>query len=299
MARKTKNSPNKAVMGGLLLAGAGVGVYFLSRPRNTQSIVVPVAPKVIPKRKVAPTPTVKRVWRAAAFPLQKGMQGPIIGEMQVALKNISKTGIAFQADGKFGADTESMLKQTGFPAIIDKPTFELIKARGVKSLEPPNETKTQKLLRLGYNTATEIEPARVLNRELTSSIISDSTVKGLLKGNDKALTNIQRAYKVLTNKDLVSDLLSLSLARVRFNEQITRLQALSGLDGTPELRVNGPIVRAIKDTFVKIKGGALHPVKAGTVLGRTLLKKNGIIWFREPNGNIMKVPMHDCSWEKY
>ena len=287
-------------MGGLLLAGAGVGVYFLSRPRNTQTLVVPVAPKPLPKKKVV-APTVKRVWRPATFPLQKGMQGPQIGELQVALKAIGKLGINFQSDGKFGADTETVLSHLGFPVIIDQNTFAAIKAKAAQGDAPANETKYQKLQRLGYKAKSEIEPAIALNETLTSNLVSDSTVKSLLKADNNTLTNIQRAFSALTGKKLVNELLSLNLARVRFNEQITRLQALSGLqglDGKAEIMENGPTVYARVNTIVKIKGGAEHPVKAGSILGVLVAQRNGTAWFKEPKGNILKVPYGDLIWRK-
>ena len=303
MAKK-KAKDRRYLYGGLLLAGAGVGAYALLKNKGvTNALPAPVTvPASAPKKKHTVVHTVVRQYRPDVFPLQKGMQGPKVGEMQVALKAIGKLGISFQADGKFGPITENTLTALGYPTIVSGTTFDAIKAKSVMAVAPTGETKYEKLRRLGYNSTTEIDPAVKLNEVMTSTLISDSTVKSLLTGSNKTITNIQRAYNVLTGKNLVSEILALNLARVRFNEQITRLQALSGLDGTAKkkgsVEIGGPRLITVVNTIVKEKDGGFHKVNANTVLGVRVFANKSAVWFREKNGNVMKVPSGDVRVQK-
>ena len=296
MAKKKIKNSKRLVYTGLLLAGAGVGAYaLLNHKYDASALTVPVI--VTPSTKRVAAVKVKRQYRPDAFPLQKGMQGATVGQMQVALKAIGKLGISFQADGKFGPLTENTLTALGFPTVVTEDVFNAIKAKSVAVTAPIGETKYQKLQRWGYNAASEIEPAVQLNQAMTSSVIPDSSVKSLLSGSNKTITNIQRAYNALTGKNLVNDLLSLSLARVRFNEQITRLQALSGLEGIPakpaSIEIGGPRLITTATTLIKEKGGAFHKVAANTVLGTRVYASGGAVWFREKNGHVMKAPAGD------
>jgi peptidoglycan hydrolase-like protein with peptidoglycan-binding domain len=213
------------------------------------------------------------------------MQGDVVGQLQLMLQ---KLGRKVTADGKFGAETEAALASLNLPTTLSAEAFQAIRAKTAKPVVPPNETPYQKLVRLGYNAGTEIEPAIAIRKELTSTVTTDTIVKRLLTGTTKTLTNIQRAYNTLYKTSLVKDLSNLSMSRIRFNEQITRLQALSGLGN-----IGGKKVIAKVNTLVRSESGAMVTVPANKIVGTLTIISNNMVWFRDAQGQLMRVPVSD------
>lgn len=306
MPKRKRKSPLSTI---LLLAGVGAGGYALWRMSRGEAVLPnvllpgqdeaspsgPSNPGTNPRTNTKATTrttsrtsqavTVKRNWISARFPLQKGMQGDVVGQLQLMLQ---KLGRKVTADGKFGAETESALASLNLPTTLSAEAFQAIRAKTTKPVVPPNETPYQKLVRLGYNAGTEIEPAIAIRKELTSTVTSDSTIKRLLTGTTKTMTNIQRAYNALYKSTLVKDLSNLSMSRIRFNEQITRLQALSGLGS-----VGGRKVIAKVNTLVRSESGALLTVAANRVLGTLTTISNNTVWYQDGQGQLMRVPASD------
>ncbi|MES2386488.1 MAG: peptidoglycan-binding domain-containing protein [Bacteroidota bacterium] len=307
MAKTANSKRRKLITTIVAAAGLGIGGYALYRI-NQGKPVLPSLPgsqpdaitpdkktdqgQVFPK--VGPV-VIKRQWINAGFPMQKGMQGDLVGQLQVWLNKLGKMKIT--GDGKFGDQTLAALKALGYSTPLSNETYLAIRAKATAPPPPSAETPYQRLVRMKYNVGTEIEPAISLRKEVTSAYISDSAVKKLLSGSTSTVTNISRAYKSLYGSSLADDLKNASAGRLRFNDQITRLQALSGFAGLTGLSQvpQGPEIKTIVRTQVKSLQNGFIPVAQNVILGTFVSSGKNLVLFMDHSGEILRVPASDIS----
>lgn len=164
-------------------------------------------------------------WSRAEFPLQQGMQGKPVAEMQLLLNKIEKK--SGSTDGKFGPNTEAQLKRLGFAPRVTQIDFEWIKqkANPDPKRQLAGESKAAYLKRMGFSQVS-IDVAISIRQSLQglkNDVMRENYLAKLFKpmGN-RSITNILRCYKGLFGQALTDQM-------ARFSPKSTTLIRLKSL----------------------------------------------------------------------
>lgn len=201
------------------------------------------------------------------FPLRKGSKGAKVMQMQLAL--ISKYGKSvlpkYGADGDFGSETQSALKDNGLPTVIDEAQFKVITKGNTLDAEQVAENLRNAIIRGDYKQV--LFTLQGMNTTRDYANVSNALKNYRISGVRKTLVNaLFDAFTSETQKRAIrTELLRMGL---KFDGS---KWSLSGFTKC--------IVITHSPTVIWDANGKMYEVPARMRLGQRLAEQDGICAF--------------------
>jgi cytoskeletal protein RodZ len=266
-----------------------------------------------PKSTVTKTP----VQENASFPLKKGDRGTLVTQLQDAL--ISKYGKDIfstkKSTGYFGDETAGFLKKKGFPAAIDKATFDKIVADNTPeedekqtstpgSSPPPGSSApstTSQKSTLTTKQAIDVAKNIWLNATLRKLPDMVTTLKRMKNVAD--YTAVNKLFSTLKTNGVKQTIVNAALTPFQFDETSHQMivqefermglkydgekWSLSGI-GRSQLITKQP-------TAIYDHEGTSLDIPENTLLGEVISNEGDVTAFRTTNNKVLYVPTKHVS----
>ncbi len=303
-AQKGGNKGKYILIGLGVVALAGVGIYFFTKPKQSGSLTFDeagITPPVTPDPVTTTSPIrTGGGSNSSGFPLKNGSRGPLVRNIQEAL--IRKYGTAilprFGADGIWGSELDAALLSKGLPTILNVESFTKI----VGSEPDKSGTATQpKKKKFRPELLANVIYKAIQDDNFTKALSALSkiwTVSGYTKVNNffkkKRLNGVRKTLVngLLTAFKGSSEKKALNASFYRIGLKYNGSQwSLNGLG-----QINGEWLQSISNARVWNPSGKSMRITKDTILGEFIGAEKGVTRFRTSNNEELLIHTKNISY---